>query len=308
MDAVMDLKQLRYFLAVAEEAHFGRAAQRLHIVQPALSMQIRTLEASLGASLFKRTSRRVELTEAGALLRIEAERTVAQAERASLIVQRASRGEIGSIRIGFAGFSAFTGGGVASRHIRSFHARYPKVELQFSERQPDVLVEDVMAARLDLGYTIAPPAHTFDAGLDVDLGASWPWVVAVPPDHPLAAHDTLSAKSLRAEPFVQYHRSVDDTAWLNLLRRILGREPLIAYRVSTILTAMAIVAGGLALALAPAEALTQIKLPGLAFRPLTVPPQQWRLILLSRADETAGAVNAYLRLIRAQSAQLQQGR
>jgi DNA-binding transcriptional LysR family regulator len=307
MRTAMDLKQLRYFLAVAEEAHFGRAAQRLHIVQPALSMQIRTLEESLGTNLFKRTSRRVELTEAGALLRIEAERTIAQAERAELTVQRAARGEIGSIRIGFAGFSAFTGGGVASRHIRAFHASYPKVELRFSERQPVVLVEDIMAARLDLGYTIAP-ASKFDSGLAMDCVASWAWAVAIPSEHPLAAHATLSAKLLRAEPFIQYQRGVDDAAWLNLLRRILGCEPLIAYRVPTVLTAMAIVAGGLALALAPVEALTQIKLPGLAFRPLTVPPPQWRLVLLSRVDETAGAVNAYLRLIRAQSAQLQHGR
>ena len=96
----MDLRQLRYFLAVAQEGHFGRAANRLNIVQPALSMQIRALEESLGAQLFKRTSRRVELTEAGALFRIEAERTIAQAEHAKLVVQRAARGELGSIRIG----------------------------------------------------------------------------------------------------------------------------------------------------------------------------------------------------------------
>jgi DNA-binding transcriptional LysR family regulator len=304
----MDLKQLRYFLAVADEAHFGRAAQRLHIVQPALSMQIRALETSLGTSLFKRTSRRVELTEAGALLRIEAERAITQVEHAQLVVERAARGEIGVIRVGFSGYAAFTGGGVVSRHICLFHARYPKVELQFSEIQPAAMVENIAAARLDLGYTIAPPSFTFDSGLAVDVVASWPWVVAISRRHPLAANETLSAKSLRCEPFIQYQRSVDDAAWMDLLRRILGREPQIAYRVPTVLTAMAIVAGGLALGLAPAEALTQIRLPGLTFRPLADPPPQWRLVLLSRSDETAGAINAYLKLVRAQSTQLQQGR
>jgi DNA-binding transcriptional LysR family regulator len=94
----MVLRQLRYFLAIAEVGHFGRAASRLHIVQPALSMQIRALEEALGALLFKRTSRGVELTEAGALLRVEAERTIAQAERAKLVVQRSARGEFGSDR------------------------------------------------------------------------------------------------------------------------------------------------------------------------------------------------------------------
>jgi DNA-binding transcriptional LysR family regulator len=86
----MDLRQLRYFLAVAEEGHFGRAVNRFHIVQPALSMQIRAHEESLGTQLFKRTSRRVELTEAGVLLRVEAERTIAQAEHAKLV----ARGEL----------------------------------------------------------------------------------------------------------------------------------------------------------------------------------------------------------------------
>ena len=97
----MDLRHLRYFLAVAEEGHFGRAAQRLHIVQSALSMQIRSLEEELGGPLFLRTSRRVELTEAGALLRAEAQRTLDQAAHAQQVVQRSLRGEMGTVRIGF---------------------------------------------------------------------------------------------------------------------------------------------------------------------------------------------------------------
>src|ERR1700722_17537746 len=105
----MDLRHLRYFLAVAEEGHFGRAAERLHIVQPALSMQIKALEGELGTPLFTRTSRRVELTQAGALLRVEAERTLAQAARAKAIVQRAARGEVGHLRIAYTGGAAFSG-------------------------------------------------------------------------------------------------------------------------------------------------------------------------------------------------------
>lgn len=98
----MDLRHLRYFLAVAEEGHFGRAAQRLHIVQPALSMQIKALEEELGGPLFVRTSRKVELTDAGRLLQVEAQRTLEQADHARLTVQRSIRGETGQVRVGFA--------------------------------------------------------------------------------------------------------------------------------------------------------------------------------------------------------------
>src|SRR5579871_2599117 len=115
----MDLRHLRYFLAVAEEGHFGRAARRLNIVQPALSMQIRALEEELGGPLFLRTSRRVELTEAGMLLREEARRTLDQAEHTRLTVQRSIRGETGNVRVGFAGNAVFSGKLI--NDLREFH-------------------------------------------------------------------------------------------------------------------------------------------------------------------------------------------
>ena len=121
----MDLRHLRYFLAVAKEGHFGRAAERLHIVQPALSMQVRALETELGVTLFERTSRRVLLTEAGALFRVEAERTVQQAARAKDVAQRAGRGEVGSVRIGFVASAAFAGKVAAD--LSALRLRYPAV-------------------------------------------------------------------------------------------------------------------------------------------------------------------------------------
>lgn len=105
----MDLRHLRYFLAVAQEGHFARAAERLNIVPPALSMQIRALEEELGGPLFVRTSRKVELTEAGRILQIEAQRTLEQAAFARETVQRSIRGETGCVRVGFAGNAVFSG-------------------------------------------------------------------------------------------------------------------------------------------------------------------------------------------------------
>jgi DNA-binding transcriptional LysR family regulator len=297
----MDLRQLRYFLAVAQEAHFGRAANRLHIVQPALSMQIRALEESLGVQLFKRTSRRVELTEAGGLFRIEAERTIAQAEHAKLVVQRAARGELGRIRIGFSSGATFAG--LLSRHIRWFHARYPKVEMDLREAAVTLQVDDIVAGRLDLGYC---PAYggTFDPRVAVEFVGSWPHLVAIGRDHPLAANETIPAKSLVNEPVVYLSGA---QGYVDLVRRVLGREPEVIYRASSVLTGLTMVAGGLGFALA-AQPLSEMRIPGVAYRPLAGFGQQYTLAMLSRADETSGVVNAFLKLVRARSVQRQGAR
>jgi DNA-binding transcriptional LysR family regulator len=291
----MDLRQLRYFLAVADEGHFGRAANRLHIVQPALSMQIRALEESLGAQLFKRTSRRVELTEAGVLLRVEAERTIAQAEHAKLVVQRAARGELGSVRIGLSSGATFAG--ILSRHIGWFHARYPQVEIDLREVAVPLQVDDIVAGRLDLGYC---PAYggTFDPRVAVELVGSWTYLVAISRDHPLAANETIPAKSLTNESVIYL---TEAHGYVDLVRRVLGREPEVVYHATSVLTGLTMVAGGLGFALA-AQPLSEMRIPGVAYRPLTGFSQRYTLAVLSRCDETSGVVNAFLKLIRARSA------
>lgn len=118
-------------MAVAAEGHFGRAAEKLHIVQSALSMQIQALEEELGALLFTRTSRRVELTEAGQLLVVEAQRTLTQAERAKEIVHQSAQGDIGSVRVGFSGNAAFMG--KLSGDLRLFHKQLPRVTIALQE-------------------------------------------------------------------------------------------------------------------------------------------------------------------------------
>src|ERR1700751_5659573 len=178
----MDLRHLRYFLAVAEEGHFGRAAERLHIVQPALSMQIRALETELGATLFERTSRRVLLTEAGTLFRVEAERTLQQATRAKDVAQRAGRGEVGSVRIGFVGNAAFAG--KLASDVSSFKLGYPRVEIELSELPPLRQVEAILSGHLDAGY--ASEFHYSEQGeLAVDRVGAWPWMVAMRSNHAL---------------------------------------------------------------------------------------------------------------------------
>lgn len=198
----MDLRHLRYFLAVAEEGHFGRAAQRLHIVQSALSMQIRALEEELGGPLFLRTSRRVELTEAGVLLRAEAQRTLDQAAHAQRVVQRSLRGEMGSVRIGFAGNAVFSGRLMAD--VRAFRAAYPDAEVILRELAPQLQVEAIQSGQLDLGYAPSHGGQALDSALLFERIGTWPLVVALPEDHPLANQPTLRVPMLGAESLIIY--------------------------------------------------------------------------------------------------------
>jgi DNA-binding transcriptional LysR family regulator len=290
----MELRHLRYFLAVAEEAHFGRAAARLHIVQPALSMQIKALEEELGTALFRRTSRRVELTEAGTLLRIEAERTIGQAERAKSVVRRAARGEIGNVRIAFTGNAAFAG--KLSGDLRAFHSRYPAVELELQEMPPLLQAEAVLEDRFDVAYC---PAHDsdFDPGLAVDRIGSWPWLIAMASDHPLAAETLLPTAALAKEAFILFAAHATDENQLSFLRQILGGEPRIVHRVSAALTLLAMAAAGLGLALVPGP-LGKVMILNIEYRPLLDFELPAELVLLSRDAETSGAVKAFVEMAR----------
>ncbi|MNC31383.1 Hca operon transcriptional activator [compost metagenome] len=289
----MDLRHLRYFLAVAEEGHFGRAAARLNIVQPALSMQIKALEEELGGALFVRTSRRVELTEAGVLLQIEARRTLEQAEHTRLTVERALRGETGRVRVGFAGNAIFSGKLTAD--LRRFHQRYPDAELTIEEVGPQEQVEAILAGHLDIGYT---PAHSNTVGpeLAVRRIGDWEMLVALPEDHALVAHDCLTIAMLAGQPLVLYEAHDVHEHLFMLLTQKLGDRCHIAYRAGSTLSTLAIAATGLGLALIPAP-LQQVHIPGLVYRPLKEADLTANLVLIGRAQETRASVKAYLELV-----------
>ncbi|NKC04917.1 LysR substrate-binding domain-containing protein [Brucella haematophila] len=290
----MELRHLRYFLMVAQEGHFSRAAEKLHIVQPALSMQIRSLEEELDAALFTRTSRKVTLTTAGEILLPEARRILAQAERAKELVRKSVRGEIGSIRVGFSGNASFIG--KLSDDLREFNLRFPEVHIALTEASPRQQVEGILAGELDVGY-----CPTFAIEVDIDLDAerigSWPWMVAMSTSHPLASRSEISKADLLDETFVVYAAHGSETAQIDLLRRILGQEPNVAHSVGNTLTFLTMASAGLGLGLIPAS-LMQVALPGIAYRPLAEVNETADLVLLYRARETAGAVRAFLDLAR----------
>lgn len=294
----MELRHLRYFLAVAEEMHFGRAAERLNIVQPALSMQIRALEEELGGPLFVRTSRRVELTEAGSLLLTQARNTLAQAEHAKFIVQRSLRGEMGCVRVGFAGNAVFSG--KLMRDLRAFHRAYPDVELIVQELPPQLQADAILAGQLDIGYT--PDHRKLHApALVAEQIGYWERRVAMSDDHPLATQSRLKVAMLATEPLIFYDAHDADEHLLNMLIQMLGHQPNIAHRTASTLSVLALAAAGLGVALIP-EPLAQVPIPGLVYRVLDEPELAANLMLVSRTGETNGVACAFLALARNEEA------
>jgi len=146
----MELRHLRYFVAVAGELHFTRAAERLHISPPSLTQQIQNLEQELGARLFVRTKREVKLTDAGRRFLDEARATLQQAERAELVARRAGRGEVGRVEIGFVSSAACAG--LLTIALPSYRQRFPLVDLAIRKLETPRQIEQLTEGRLDVGF------------------------------------------------------------------------------------------------------------------------------------------------------------
>ncbi len=290
----MELRHLRYFLAVAQEGHFTRAAERLNIVPPALSMQIKALEEELGGPLFVRTSRKVELTEAGRLLQTEAQRTLDQAENACQTVRRSLRGETGQVRIGFAGNAVFSG--KLTRDLRTFRQHYPDAELVVSEIAPLAQADAVLAGQLDIGYT---PDHDklHSPALVAEKIGLWKRIVAMADDHPLAGQSHLTVEMLAAEPLILYDAHGADESLYAALSHLLGHDPHISHCSASSLSVLTLAAAGQGLALVP-EPLMHISVPGVVYRPLDVAELAANLMLVSRKEANNGAVMAFLAIAR----------
>ena len=200
----MELRHLRYFVAVAEELHFGRAAQRLHMAQQPLSRQIRDLECQIGVELLHLTKRTVCLTQAGQVFLTEARKTLACAEHAVRLAQRTSRGEIGEFAVGFTSPALNS---VLPKIVRLFKDRYPQIDLAVERLQTNEQVEALDSGQIQAGL-LHPPIENDTLILETIHREG---LVAVLPDtHPLAKARTepISIKELSNEPFIFYPRHV----------------------------------------------------------------------------------------------------
>lgn len=176
-DPTPDLRQWRYFVTVADERHFGRAAERLSMTQPPLSQAIRALEDALGVALFARTKRSVALTAVGAALLPDVRRLLASADALPPLARRLARGEAGSLSLAFVSTADY---GLLPALLRAFGARYPQVRLQLAEATSDVQIDELVAGRIDAGLVIPPVPPRHAAGLSYLPVMREPLVVAMP--------------------------------------------------------------------------------------------------------------------------------
>lgn len=259
----MELRYLRYFVAVAEELNFTRAAARLHIAQPPLSQQIRRLEARLGVTLLHRTKRRVELTEAGRVFLHQAYQAIHSIEQGVQLAQRADRGEIGRLAIGFLVYTSYT---LLPPILRAFRAQFPEVHVQLRLLTNTQQIPALRSGQIDLSF-MRPPVD--DPEIASKLISRERFILALPATHPLARKKTVSIKQFANDPFIMYAHELGPVFHNEIFGycRKAGFAPKVALEVSQINAAVGLVGSGIGVALVPQSA-QRLHLDDVVYRPL----------------------------------------
>jgi len=288
----MELRHLRYFIAVAEELNFTRAAARLHIGQPPLSQQIQALEAELGVRLFERTKRRVSLTDAGQRFLAGAYRILDGTDQAIDQARRTARGELGELRIGFTSSLPFTA--LLPNLIQRYRQQYPAVTLtlreMFTAEQYQALEND----QLDLGF-VRYTGLTMPPGIAVREIHHDPLRLVINAQHPLAGRPHLALRDVRDEGFITYARGTG-TGLIDLLRRLClaaGYEPRIVQEAGEATTHIGLVAAGLGVAVLPSP-LECVHIEGVRYIPLTDPGAYLALGIATRQGDTSPLTAGFL--------------
>jgi DNA-binding transcriptional LysR family regulator len=289
----IELRHLRYFLAVAETLHFGRAAKKLGMAQPPLSQQIRRLETMLGAPLFERTTRGVTLTMAGAMLRERATATMTRLADDLEQTRRVARGEEGRLTFGFSGSVMFTELPAA---IQRYRRAYPQVEVRLRELWTSEQMPALADGSIDIGF-LRDGEQRPELSLTPLLRESFQ--VALPADHRLRRQRTVDPASLEDEPFVLFSRRMGNLAYDRTIRCCLdaGFQPHIVQEAPQFPTLIRLVAAGLGVSLVPAGVAT-IAFPGAIFRPIR--SKRWTSVDIgTRLDGTSATAAAFVGTVRA---------
>ncbi len=262
----MELRHLRYFVAVAEELHFGRAARRLLMTQPPLSMQIQQLEREVGVTLLRRTKRNVELTDAGKQLLIHARKVIQAADEAILVTQRAQQGKVGELDIAFASDIANR---VLPPLIKDYRARFPDVELRLRETPTAEQVTLLLTDQVHVGF-LHPPIPS--DGLNIRLLKEEYMILAIPAGHRLAGSAPVELSELANESFVRYPRRLNpgshDMIWGRLVEA--GVQLHVAQEAGQVTTLLSLVASGVGLAILPSS-VRALEREGVEYRELAHP-------------------------------------
>jgi DNA-binding transcriptional LysR family regulator len=294
----MELRHLRYFIAVAEEGHVTRAAERLGMQQPPLSQQIRALERELDVQLFRRRPRGVELTDAGSALLAEARAILASIDHASAVTRRTARGEQGRIAVGFTSSAPFHP--FVPRVIRAYRDAFPLVALTLEEGGTIELIDDLRDERIDVAFVRTAIAD--QEGLVVSPLLQEPMVLALPRAHMLARRTSkgVSLKALADETFIVYRRHSGPGLYDAILAacHAAGFSPRVGQEAPRIVSTLNLVAAGLGISLVP-ESLQRMRMDGVMFRRIGGGAQpRAPLYLASRRGETSAAVRRFLELVR----------
>ncbi|MEQ3551803.1 LysR family transcriptional regulator [Pseudonocardia nematodicida] len=277
----MEARRLRYFVVLADELHFGRAAARLHIAQPALSQQIKALERRLGFALFDRDRRRVALTREGRALLPAAVQTSTQEQRLMVEAARIRDGEAGEVRVAFVGSALYGMLPDLLRHIRS---AAPGLRLSVREMESDAQLEALRADDVDIGLVRPPLRHE---PLDMLRLAEEELVAAVPYDHPLAGYEVIAPSSLADEPFVLFRPEIGTGFWTTVVQLCgeAGFAPRVEHYAEHVHTMIGMVASGLGITVVPAS-VRSLALAGVRYVGLS--PTAARLGLAAVWDPTHG--------------------
>ncbi|MFM0335578.1 LysR family transcriptional regulator [Paraburkholderia fungorum] len=311
LPAIPDLRQLRYFVTVAEEKHFGRAAVRLSMTQPPLSQAIRALEETLGVELFARTKRSVELTPVGADLLPEVQRLLASAEGLRPLAQSLARGEAGALSLAFVSTADY---GLLPLLLRDFGARHPRVRLELTEATSDVQVDELVAGRIDAGLVIAPLPSRHATQLSWLPIAREPLVIAMSSEMAARVGDPDDARTEWLDAPVSLS-DVADAPLVIFPRRlapgfydiimdcygVAGLAPRIGQEAIQMQTIVSLVSAGMGVALVP-QSLRNLRRTGVVYRPLRESVPAIETGLVWRTAEVSPVLAGFIEIVRAHAA------
>ncbi|HEX8404093.1 MAG TPA: LysR family transcriptional regulator [Duganella sp.] len=293
----IDLKQLKYFLAVAEEKSFSRAAERLHISQPPLSQQIMKLESELGVKLFARTTRTFELTVAGKALMGEASELLAKMRMTIDTIRQIDRGEVGRLRVGIVGSAMW---GPIPSLLEEFQTKFPRVTWTLHELGPTLQYEALRAKQIDVGFWREPKLDEDDLKQDnlrQELCFREDVCVAINEHHPLAKEEAIELIDIADEPMLTL--ALDKSSFPRYLIQCCvkaGFQPTIFQEASEPQTLLAMVGAGLGVALLP-ETTSRIGWPGVVFLPIRSDPPSANLYITYTTLDDAPVVRAFLNIL-----------